>query len=245
MKSAYLFIGVVTLTSVPIAAAALSITAVRAPDAWDAVNTSATLALPSGASWITAPFVNTEQAGDTGAGTAVNPGNYPCGTGAGCSPFNPFEYGATGVKSTETFADALEDWEKIPFYAVGPSGKLNQPAAVLDMGGRFTGFELLWGSVDARNTLRFYLGDTLTATVTGDDVPEPMNDVADATWGWGASLVRISGLDFDRVVFTNDPAMNAFEFSNMSATPIPLPMAGWLLLTAVGAVGFAKRRARA
>ena len=66
--------------------------------------------------------------------------------------------------------------------------------------------------------------------------------------GWGAALVTISDLKFDAVKFTNIPAENAFEFSNLSASPIPLPAAGWLLIGgmgALGALGYRRRKAAA
>jgi hypothetical protein len=187
----------------------------NAPTAWSLLDLTTTVTLPTGASWGTAPFINTETAN-------------PCGTGFGCSPFNPRFTGFPEVT----------DWEDIPFFAVGPQGGLSQPAT-LNFSVDQVDLTLHWGSIDARNTLRFFRDGALVATVGGLDVPTPIND-PNVDPGFGSSIVTISGFKFDQVVFTNGN-FNAFEFSNLSATAVPLPAAGWMLISALAGMGLLSR----
>lgn len=203
----------------PLAANAVNVTNIaNAPAAWTLVDASATLDLPAGASWTTTPFINTESAN-------------PCGSGAGCSPFDPRFTAFTPVAG----------WEDIPFYAVGPNGSLSQPAE-LTFSEKKGGLTLHWGSIDNRNTMEFYNGANLVATVGGADVPSPVNNPANDP-GFASALVQVSDIAFDRVVFSNG-GFNGFEFTNLSAAPIPLPAAGWMLIAAMSGMAFISRRRR-
>ncbi|MFA5538631.1 MAG: VPLPA-CTERM sorting domain-containing protein, partial [Gemmobacter sp.] len=108
-----------------------------------------------------------------------------------------------------------------------------------------TAFSLVWGSIDSYNTLRFFLGDDEVTgfshggpfaanSLTGSILTPP------GAAGTGASLVEISDILFDSVVFVTD--QNSFEFSNIQATPIPLPAAGFLLMGALGGLAVIRRR---
>jgi hypothetical protein len=220
MKATIFAVAASVLAFSPIAASAVTVTNIaNAPTAWTLVDTTNTLALPTGASWSSAPFVGTETAN-------------PCGTGAGCSPFDP---------RFTAFAP-VAGWEDIPFYAVGPRNLLSQPA-VLDMGSKKAGLTLHWGSIDARNTMEFFNNGVLVATVTGLDVPAPVNN-PNVDPGFASALVKVSGFVFDQVVFTNG-LFNGFEFTNLKASPVPLPAAGWMLISAMAGVGFLARNRRA
>ena len=94
----------------------------------------------------------------------------------------------------------------------------------------------LWGSVDNYNILKLYNNGSLVATILNTDIsPSPTNAA-----GRGASYVTISGVTFDEIRFSADT--NAFEFSNLSSTPVPLPAAAWLLLSGLAGLGFVGRR---
>jgi hypothetical protein len=77
-------------------------------------------------------------------------------------------------------------------------------------------FGLYWGSVDTYNSLAFYNGDTLVATITGADVAPPMSanggqtDYASNGYVWVTALPQ-----FDRVVAGS--LSNSFEFDNVVA----------------------------
>lgn len=127
------------------------------------------------------------------------------------------------------------NFEEIEYFTVGTPSLLpdsKSPATLLYTGLQ-TSFKILWGSVDVYNTLAFYKGDTLVTTLVGGV------GVAPAT-GKGASIVTLTELQFDKVVFTSRGA--AFEFSNIESTAIPLPAGGVLLLTALGGIAVLRRR---
>lgn len=105
---------------------------------------------------------------------------------------------------------------------------------------------LLWGSVDAYNTLAFYLGTTLIDTVTGTQVI----GVGQATGNQSASgtvYVNINTTSaFDRVVATSTSF--AFEFDNVAYNTTPVPDGGTtaaLLGLAFTGLGFVARRRHA
>ena len=97
-------------------------------------------------------------------------------------------------------------------------------------------FAFMWGSPDDYNTLNFYLGAANVGSFTGNAVIPP------GTSGLGFVDVVFSGL-FDKVVF-GSIGKDAFEFTNLSSTAVPLPAAGWLLLTGVLGLGLLGRRTK-
>ena len=133
--------------------------------------------------------------------------------------------------------DESIDFVSLPaYYSVGVDGSYypNGTSATLDLGGLATEFSLLWGSPDSYNTLELLLDDVTVLTVIGDlfFIPE-----------FGASFVSIAAEGsaelFNGVRFSS--AGNAFEFSSVSLTPIPLPPSLLLLLGALAALGFGSR----
>ncbi|MBJ6370926.1 VPLPA-CTERM sorting domain-containing protein [Sedimentitalea arenosa] len=97
-------------------------------------------------------------------------------------------------------------------------------------------FSLLWGSPDGYNTLELYNGATLVGTILGSQFNIPAQE---------ASFVSIFADNeseyFDSVKFYS-VNQNAFEFANVSATPVPLPASGLLLVAGLGALAARARR---
>lgn len=122
------------------------------------------------------------------------------------------------------------------YYSVGTSeaySGTNNPA-VLQLTNRATNFSLLWGSPDSYNTLELYDGATLVASILGSQFSIP---------AYQASFVSISagaGESFTSAKFYSDG--NAFEFSNVSA--VPIPAAAWLFGSGLIALAAVKRRKR-
>ncbi len=93
---------------------------------------------------------------------------------------------------------------------------------------------LLWGSVDAYNTLSLYDGANLVGTITGTDVTSNANGDQGE---FGTYYVNINSTtdSFDRVVATS--SSYAFEFDNVAFNPTAVPEPSSFILMFVGAMG--------
>lgn len=105
-------------------------------------------------------------------------------------------------------------------------------------------FGLLWGSVDAYNTLSFFDGNSLVGSITGSDVTGSPNGDQGVN---GTLYVNITSTDsFNRVLATS--SQFAFEFDNIAFNErIPVSEPGPLALLGLGllAAGLARRSRRA
>jgi hypothetical protein len=130
-----------------------------------------------------------------------------------------------------------DDWEQLTYFAVGPTNPFNPATLEFDKGQ--TSLTLLWGSVDDYNTLEFL-----------DDVGAVILTVTSATLsgeqggGVGAALVSVTDILFHGIRFTSIPN-NAFEFSNIVTTAVPIPPALVLFGSALAGLGYLMRRRRA
>jgi hypothetical protein len=100
---------------------------------------------------------------------------------------------------------------------------------------------LFWGSPDTYNSITFYGGPNETNplfTITGADLV-PYG----ATLGSGHDLVTVTviGATVASVMLT-DGSLNAFEYTNPTATPLPAALP--LYAAGVGVIGLLGRRRR-
>ena len=142
-----------------------------------------------------------------------------------------------------------------PFFAVDDTKSVNE--ATLAFNEDRESIQLLWGSVDSYNRVIFNIGGEETE-ITGRDIggalgatlreiPENQEPGTFPQQHFGDALVefRFDGRAGDTMTFTNARELPSFEFAlRENPAPIPLPAAGWLLLTAVGGLGLAGYRRR-
>lgn len=107
--------------------------------------------------------------------------------------------------------------------------------AVFTSASVFSSFALMWGSPDTYNKIAFFLNGSGVGSFDGSDVIPP------GTGGLGFVDVLFTGL-FDEVRLSS-VGQDAFEFTNVSA--VPLPAAGWLLVGGIGGLAAMKRRKKA
>jgi hypothetical protein len=94
-------------------------------------------------------------------------------------------------------------------------------------------FGLLWGSVDAYNTLSLYNGSTLVGSLTGADVTSNANGDQGE---FGTFYVNINSTEsFDNVVATS--SSYAFEFDNVAYNSTAVPEPSSFILALIGGVG--------
>jgi hypothetical protein len=150
--------------------------------------------------------------------------------------------------NSNTYPEAGVYAGNFPNIAVSPYGGQSQstylvaqagdPVAI-SLGGTYTKFGLLWGTVDSYNHLDFYKGGvqgTKVASVSGGDVlPGGDNGTQNV-------YVTISGLpSFDTVVAV-DIGQPAFEF--VPDAPVPEPASAALLGVGLLGFGFTQLRRR-
>jgi len=106
-------------------------------------------------------------------------------------------------------------------------------SVTLTMPGQEKYLGLLWGSVDAYNTLSLYEGSTLIGSVTGTDVTSNANGDQGQ---FGTFYVNIASTEsFDKVVATS--SSYAFEFDNVAYNSSAVPEPTSFVLALAGGIG--------
>lgn len=215
-KLAFVF----ALALAPLSASALTVQTVATDaTAWGMVNTAQTVALPNGSSWTSAPLQMPN---------AWFPQVDPCISF--CSPFDP---GIFGTNQT-IGATPLAGWQSLPFWATWQTADRSN-VNVLSFSGVQRSLSLLWGSFDTGNLIEFVLNGTVVGSVAGNQLGVTVGNP-----GRGAALVNLSGILFDELRFSS--TSGGFEYANLAAAPIPLPLPVAGLAAALGMLGLVRRR---
>jgi hypothetical protein len=196
---------------------AATVTVIDTTQAWANVDETQSITLPAGSVWSAAP--------------TIRQGNLLAPTPIARSPFDDSGANAPGAPG----------FEEIDYFAtsVGPGGGNPTNPSVLDFSVDQTSLTFLWGSVDTYNLLEFLNNGGVVATITS-----ALLIAADGTvqLGVGSAYVSITDLIFDQIRISS--SQNAFEYSNLVTTPIPLPPALLLFGGALAGLGYLARRRR-
>lgn len=203
--------------------------------AWNDVNQSQSVDLPSGANWAASTAI--WQLPSTAFPIDPSKVSDPCQNA--CSPYYGGVYGSPST-------NGAPGWETTPFWTVfAPTAQgstVNQ--AELDFGKTQSDLSLLWGSPDDSNLIQLLLGGSIVAQFSGSDFGKfsTFGSIVQHP-GQGDVLFSLSGIDFDSVLFSATKGGGTFEFSNLaSVAAVPVPATAILLLSAFCVIALGRRR---
>jgi hypothetical protein len=156
----------------------------------------------------------------------------------------PYLSGGNGLGFGAGGGNQPDGADATSYLTSGSTGSHAQAAITLGLPGLEKYFGLLWGSVDAYNTLSFYNGATLVGSVTGGDVTGSPNGDQGVNGTLYVNISATGGDSFDRVVATS--SQYAFELDNVAFNPTAVPEPVTLSMLGVGLLGLGiARRKRA
>jgi len=136
--------------------------------------------------------------------------------------------------------------DNTPFLSVAFPKSTGVETFSASPGASYNYFGLYWGSIDDYNSLSFYSGDSLLATITGSDVIASGATLGDQVSSGSNRYVNflLRDMSFDKIVFGTTGY--AFESDNHAFANVPasVPEPGTLALLAVAAIGFVFLRRR-
>jgi hypothetical protein len=145
----------------------------------------------------------------------------------------------TGSVSGQTAAPA---GDATPYLTVAYPAQTGTMLATL--GASYNYFGLYWGSIDNYNTLKFYDGGNLVATINGADVIAAGTTLGDQMAPGANRYVNFFFTDasYDKIEFST--TQYAFETDNHAYAKVPEPTSFALMGLGLAAVGFVARRRR-
>lgn len=131
-----------------------------------------------------------------------------------------------------------------PYLSVAYPAQSGIETFAAPLGASYNYFGLYWGSIDDYNSLSFYSGATLVASVTGLNVIQAGTALGDQTAAGSNRYVNFTFVDatFDRIVFNT--TQFAFESDNHAFGNVSVPEPATLALFGIGLLGagIARRR---
>ncbi len=178
----------------------------------------------------------------TGIGIAFNPDAEALVGGIGGVAAPPYLSGGNGIGFGSGGSMQPDGADTTTYLATGSTGSVPGASITLNLPGPEKYFGLLWGSVDAYNTLSFYDGATLVGSFTGNDILAGASGNQGVNGTLSVNINATGGTSFDRVVATS--SQYAFEFDNVAFNrdAIPEPVTLSLLATGVVGIGFVRRK---
>ena len=183
---------------------------------------------------LVAAFAQSSSAATVSISSESYSGSPYAGTG-----FDTLASSSTGF-FTQTTAGSIANVQRSPFAssstnysAISNNAVYTAGSATYNYAAGLTSFSFLWGSPDSYNSVKFYSGQGGTGSVEGTFTG---SSLADPTKGLGYDSVTFSaaGGTIGSVVLS-DSGQPAFEYGNV--TPTPLPAALPLFASALGIGG--------
>jgi hypothetical protein len=164
--------------------------------------------------------------------------------------FSPFNFAGAGFDTTassstgfftQTTAGSIGGVQRSPFAnpltnysAISNNAVFTAGSATYNYAAGLTSFSFLWGSPDQYNTVKFFSGQggtgSVEGTFTGSSLTDPFKHI-----GYDLVTFLATGGTIGSVVLS-DSGQPAFEYSNVTATPLPAALP--LFASALGIGGF-------